>query len=162
MTVILAPCTGRYTTHYGRFLGENLCRRLSTRQGSRCDATLSEVQSKAIHNTTAFPKLRLLANLSESPLPLISHHQTPWTTALSTAPPSETRQSLLPLLPPHLRKASTSQRTHALELIESERAYASGLALIRDVHLPVALGTCFFFLFPSLLYFLSHTPSHLS
>ena len=35
-----------------------------------------------------------------------------------------------------------SKRTHALlELIESERAYASDLALLRDVHLPVALGT---------------------
>ncbi|KAN0137761.1 hypothetical protein V8E53_004245 [Lactarius tabidus] len=32
-------------------------------------------------------------------------------------------------------------RTHALlDLIESERAYASDLALIRDIHLPVALG----------------------
>jgi len=71
-TIILAPCTGRYTTHYGGFLGEKLCRRLPTRQGSRCDATLSEVQSKAIHNTTAFLKLRLLTNPSESPLPLIT------------------------------------------------------------------------------------------
>ncbi|KAI9454949.1 Dbl homology domain-containing protein [Russula earlei] len=34
-----------------------------------------------------------------------------------------------------------SKRTHALlELIESERAYASDLALIRNIHLPVALG----------------------
>ena len=39
-----------------------------------------------------------------------------------------------------------SKRTHALiELIESERAYASDLALIRDIHLPVALGKCFYF-----------------
>ena len=40
----------------------------------------------------------------------------------------------------------TSKRTHALlELIESERAYASDLALIRDIHLPVALGICLLF-----------------
>ena len=33
------------------------------------------------------------------------------------------------------------KRNHALlELIESERAYASDLALLRDIHLPVALG----------------------
>lgn len=39
-----------------------------------------------------------------------------------------------------------SKRTHALvELIESERAYASDLALIRDIHLPVALGKCIIF-----------------
>ena len=38
--------------------------------------------------------------------------------------------------------AGLFKRTHALlELIESERAYASSFALIRDVHLPVALGT---------------------
>jgi hypothetical protein len=43
----------------------------------------------------------------------------------------------------------TSKRTHALlELIESERAYASDLALIRDIHLPVALGMCLFLFFP--------------
>jgi len=34
-----------------------------------------------------------------------------------------------------------SKRTHALlELLSSERAYASDLALIRDVHIPCALG----------------------
>ncbi|KAI0061868.1 hypothetical protein BV25DRAFT_1826155 [Artomyces pyxidatus] len=34
-----------------------------------------------------------------------------------------------------------SKRTHALhELLSSERAYASDLALIRDVHIPLALG----------------------
>ena len=53
--------------------------------------------------------------------------------------------------PPHSATPSskvtangTSKRTHALlELIESERAYASDLALLRDIHLPVALGMCF-------------------
>lgn len=35
-----------------------------------------------------------------------------------------------------------SKRTHALlELLTTERAYASDLALIRDVHVPLALGT---------------------
>ena len=61
-------------------------------------------------------------------------------------------------LPPTLTLPATKKiisalpkRTHALlELIESERAYASYLALIRDVHLPVALGACLIFLFPSL------------
>jgi hypothetical protein len=34
-----------------------------------------------------------------------------------------------------------SQRNHALhELLSSERAYASDLALIRDIHIPLALG----------------------
>ena len=34
-----------------------------------------------------------------------------------------------------------SQREHALlELLSSERAYASDLAFIRDVHIPLALG----------------------
>lgn len=37
-----------------------------------------------------------------------------------------------------------SKRTHAmLELLNSERAYASDLALIRDVHIPLALGESF-------------------
>jgi hypothetical protein len=34
-----------------------------------------------------------------------------------------------------------SKRDHALlELLSSERAYASDLALIRDIHIPLALG----------------------
>jgi hypothetical protein len=34
-----------------------------------------------------------------------------------------------------------SKRTHALlELLSSERAFASDLALIRDIHIPLALG----------------------
>ena len=44
-----------------------------------------------------------------------------------------------------------------LELFASERAYASDIALIRDVHLPVALGTSSIFLFNS--HSLSHTTS---
>lgn len=42
---------------------------------------------------------------------------------------------------PKVLSTGLTKRTHALlELIESERAYASDLALIRDIHLPVALG----------------------
>src|ERR1700691_2818410 len=44
--------------------------------------------------------------------------------------------SSLPPTPPTM-----SRRTHALiELLTSERAYASDLALIRDIHIPLALG----------------------
>ena len=36
---------------------------------------------------------------------------------------------------------STTKRYHALhELLSSERAYASDLALIKEVHIPLALG----------------------
>lgn len=36
-----------------------------------------------------------------------------------------------------------TKRQHALhQLLSSERAYASDLALIRDIHLPLALGEC--------------------
>lgn len=40
-----------------------------------------------------------------------------------------------------VKTKQVSKRTHALlELLNSERAYASDLALIRDVHIPLALG----------------------
>jgi dynamin-binding protein len=71
----------------------------------------------------------------------------------SDKPPST---PLLPASPSHLSpvginasSSSTligspvamSKRTHALlELLSSERAYASDLALIRDIHIPLALG----------------------
>ncbi|KAH9067525.1 hypothetical protein EDB87DRAFT_2399 [Lactarius vividus] len=52
---------------------------------------------------------------------------------IDTPPPSATFPKVL--------STGLTKRTHALlELIESERAYASDLALIRDIHLPVALG----------------------
>ena len=51
------------------------------------------------------------------------------------AEPSSSSSSLLPTPP------TMSKRTHALiELLTSERAYASDLALIRDFHIPLALG----------------------
>ncbi|KAH9980663.1 hypothetical protein BJV74DRAFT_797991 [Russula compacta] len=78
------------------------------------------------------------------------------TTPLSPSPPNSINDSTLdspsvrdPIdypppsatLPPKAPSTGLSKRTHALlELIESERAYASDLALIRDIHLPVALG----------------------
>lgn len=63
---------------------------------------------------------------------------------IDSPPPSAT-------LSPKILSTGLTKRTHALlELIESERAYASDLALIRDIHLPVALGMCFIFLFPPL------------
>ncbi|KAI9454942.1 Dbl homology domain-containing protein [Russula earlei] len=76
-------------------------------------------------------------------------------TPLSTASPSSvdvstldspSRRDLIDSPPPSATLPSKapsglSKRTHALlELIESERAYASDLALIRNIHLPVALG----------------------
>lgn len=42
-------------------------------------------------------------------------------------------------LPQHT--PTMSKRSHALlELLQSERAYSSDLALIRDVHIPLAIG----------------------
>lgn len=65
-----------------------------------------------------------------------------------------------------VKTKQVSKRTHALlELLNSERAYASDLALIRDVHIPLALGefsSDFFLLFPPffLFLFLSFTRFH--
>ena len=43
--------------------------------------------------------------------------------------------------PPRSPLRTTTKRYHALhELLSSERAYASDLALIREVHIPLALG----------------------
>lgn len=45
--------------------------------------------------------------------------------------------------PPSNPPTSMTKRMHALrELLSSERAYASDLALIRDIHIPLALGMC--------------------
>jgi hypothetical protein len=81
-------------------------------------------------------------------------------TPLSTSTPTSTDENIFDspstrdspppsaTLPPKVPTNGVTKRTHALlELIESERVYASDLALIRDVHLPVALGTCFIFTF---------------
>lgn len=57
-----------------------------------------------------------------------------------------------------VKQKQVSKRTHALlELLNSERAYASDLALIRDVHIPLALGesSSFSFCSPVLLHLFS-------
>lgn len=58
----------------------------------------------------------------------------------NTMPPIDRHK---PLPDPH-RDASPpplTKRQHALhELLSSERAYASDLALVREVHIPLALG----------------------
>jgi hypothetical protein len=75
---------------------------------------------------------------------------------IDSPPPSATG-------PTKVFSTGLTKRTHALlELIESERAYASDLALIRDIHLPVALGTCFLFLFSSLFFFFHRHTSFLT
>ena len=44
--------------------------------------------------------------------------------------------------PPRSPLRTQTKRYHALhELLSSERAYASDLALIREVHIPLAQGT---------------------
>jgi hypothetical protein len=104
------------------------------------------------------------------PPPLLSVSRTPSPdkplpiTPLSTSSPTSIDDSTLdsprlrdpldsPLsssatIPSKVAANGTSKRTHALiELIGSERAYASDLAFIRDIHLPVALGMCHFLFF---------------
>ena len=45
------------------------------------------------------------------------------------------------LIDPVSSSPTVSKRNHALfELLSSERSYSSDLALIRDVHIPLALG----------------------
>ena len=107
-----------------------------------------------------------LGDKSKHP-PLLSVSRTPSPdkplpiTPLSTSSPTSIGDSTLdsPRLrdPPDFPPSSaskvvangTSKRNHALiELIESERAYASDLALIRDIHIPVALGMYLFFFTP--------------
>ncbi|KAI0302442.1 hypothetical protein B0F90DRAFT_1714807 [Multifurca ochricompacta] len=97
-----------------------------------------------------------LLNVNEKPKvpPLISMPRTPSPdkplpiTPSSTSSPTLTEDSIPdslsvrdPIDSPPPSAILPPKRTHALlELIESERAYASDLALIRDIHLPVAHG----------------------
>jgi hypothetical protein len=54
---------------------------------------------------------------------------------------------------PKVLSSGLTKRTHALiELIDSEHAYVSDLALIRDVHLPAALGMCHIFCCPHIAF----------
>lgn len=62
--------------------------------------------------------------------------------SLSSASASKTSLDSDPPL-----SSTMSKRQHALlELLESERAYASDLALVREVHIPLALGACSFYI----------------
>ncbi|KAI0645075.1 hypothetical protein C8Q79DRAFT_1001627 [Trametes meyenii] len=76
----------------------------------------------------------------DKPLPL-----TPQPSGSMTLSPFDPEEDEETLVPPASARSSvtavTSKRTHALlELLSSERAYASDLALIRDIHYPLALG----------------------
>ncbi|CDO76744.1 hypothetical protein BN946_scf184813.g14 [Trametes cinnabarina] len=77
----------------------------------------------------------------DKPLPLTPQPSEPM--PLSALDPGEDDEGTL--VPSASARSSltavTSKRTHALlELLSSERAYASDLALIRDIHVPLALG----------------------
>ncbi|TFY79776.1 hypothetical protein EWM64_g4239, partial [Hericium alpestre] len=100
-----------------------------------------------------------LANLLDSFIPASEPvTRDPVDSKPRTPPPDDLIEKPLPLAPelsiggstlvdePRLSAAPPaakpiSKRTHALlELLSSERAYASDLALIRDIHIPLALG----------------------
>ncbi|KAN0139564.1 hypothetical protein V8E53_002593 [Lactarius tabidus] len=71
-------------------------------------------------------------NTQQETFPTAILPRTQWIRHLPEAP-SATFQ-------PKLLSSGLTKRTHALlKLIESERAYALDFALIRDIHLPVAL-----------------------
>ncbi|KAI0629553.1 hypothetical protein C8Q77DRAFT_1220243 [Trametes polyzona] len=76
----------------------------------------------------------------DKPLPLTPQPSN--STPLSPFDPEEDDETLVPSASTRSSlTAVTSKRTHALlELLSSERAYASDLALIRDIHIPLALG----------------------
>ncbi|KAH9846508.1 hypothetical protein C2E23DRAFT_743988 [Lenzites betulinus] len=76
----------------------------------------------------------------DKPLPLTPQPSN--SMPLSFDPEEEDEETLVPSASARSSvTAVTSKRTHALlELLSSERAYASDLALIRDVHIPLALG----------------------
>jgi hypothetical protein len=86
--------------------------------------------------------VRMMSNLIESmqlqdptdgKLPLIPQSPSPLS-PVDIDDASSTGSSILNTPP-------MNKRTHALlELLSSERAYASDLALIRDIHIPLALG----------------------
>lgn len=97
----------------------------------------------AVHMPLAFPRNPSFGSLNG----LLDAFAAPADKALPRPPDSP-----LPLSPVDdgsasstsslLAAAPLSKRTHALlELLSSERAYASDLALIRDIHIPLALGT---------------------
>ncbi|RPD57836.1 hypothetical protein L227DRAFT_577532 [Lentinus tigrinus ALCF2SS1-6] len=78
----------------------------------------------------------------DKPLPLTP--QPSGSMPLSREPEEDDDDTLLPAVSASPRSSATaamSKRNHALvELLTSERAYAGDLALIRDIHIPLALG----------------------
>ncbi|KAI0701003.1 hypothetical protein C8T65DRAFT_579908 [Cerioporus squamosus] len=78
----------------------------------------------------------------DKPLPLTP--QPSGSMPLSREPEEDDDDTLLPSVSTSTRSSATaamSKRNHALvELLTSERSYASDLALIRDIHIPLALG----------------------
>lgn len=73
----------------------------------------------------------------DKPLPMPPRSSTPPLPGTDREETRRTAITLSALSPPPITK-----REHALlELLSSERAYASDLALIREVHIPLALGT---------------------
>ncbi|TFK90241.1 hypothetical protein K466DRAFT_597089 [Polyporus arcularius HHB13444] len=78
----------------------------------------------------------------DKPLPLTP--QPSGSMPLSREPEEDDEDTLLPSASTCTRSSATaamSKRNHALvELLTSERSYASDLALIRDIHIPLALG----------------------
>ena len=97
---------------------------------------LDSVKTIAVHSneTINVDEKQLGKSLSESPImvPLSP-------VDIDDGDSSTGSSSILnnPMSPP----PTVSKRNHALlELLSSERAYASDLALIRDIHIPLALG----------------------
>ncbi|OJT05300.1 Dynamin-binding protein [Trametes pubescens] len=101
---------------------------------SRSMGSLSDVLDKPVSATARRP------HTPNKPLPLTPQPSN--SMPLSILDPEEDDETLVPSTSARSSvTAVTSKRTHALlELLSSERAYASDLALIRDIHIPLALG----------------------
>lgn len=79
---------------------------------------------------------------------------TPPASASSSQPQGQTQIPPVPQQPP--QPPPMTKRQHALhELLSSERAYASDLALLREVHIPLALGEFIISLLVIFSFFLS-------
>jgi hypothetical protein len=105
---------------------------MPTLRGNRSFASLTGLLDSMDSNSHDFSTeltKGLVPVLSDSPLSPVDVDE-----------PASSSSSSLTNSPPDAA-SSVSKRTHALlELLSSERAYASDLALIRDVHIPLALG----------------------
>ncbi|KAI0774903.1 hypothetical protein BD413DRAFT_603443 [Trametes elegans] len=98
--------------------------------------------SGLLDNPPSTPTAARRSKTPDKPLPLTPQPSN--SMSLSPFGPSEDDEETLVPTTASARSSLTvvtSKRTHALlELLSSERAYASDLALIRDVHVPLALG----------------------